>query len=181
LAPQKPTQLGAIAPEHSILCSLAKAHGTDKYPWYTPFYSALFADKHVKRVLEIGVLNGASLAMWRDYWPQAEVWGFDKERRETDIQVMYGDQSKPEDLAFATRLGPFDLVIDDGSHQPADQILGALTFVPHLAPGGLYIIEDVNPPFTSVCDAIPWPYQMVACCIPGNNNAGRCLVIPCPS
>jgi hypothetical protein len=172
LAPQKP--------EHSILCSLAKAHGTDKYPWYTPFYSALLGDKHVKRVLEIGVLNGASLAMWRDYWPEAEVWGFDKEqRRDTDIQVMYGDQSKPEDLAFATRLGPFDLVIDDGSHKPADQILGALTLVPHLAPGGLYIIEDVNPPYT-VLNAIPWPNQLVLCNVPGNNNTGRCVVIPCP-
>jgi demethylmacrocin O-methyltransferase len=171
LAPQKP--------EHSILCSLAKAHGTDKYPWYTPFYSALFADKHVKRVLEIGVLNGASLAMWRDYWPQAEVWGFDKERRDTDIQVMYGDQSKPEDLAFATRLGPFDIVIDDGSHQPADQILGALTLVPHLASGGLYIIEDVNSPF--ILDGIPWPNQLVFCHVPGSDKTGRCVVIPCPS
>jgi demethylmacrocin O-methyltransferase len=133
----------------------------------------------VKRVLEIGVLNGASLAMWRDYWPQAEVWGFDKERRETDIQVMYGDQSKPEDLAFATRLGPFDLVIDDGSHVPADQVLGALTLVPHLAPGGLYIIEDVNSPF--ILDGIPWPNQLVFCHVPGSDKTGRCVVIPCPS
>jgi hypothetical protein len=173
MAPQKP--------EHSILCSLAKAHGTDKYPWYTPFYSALFADKHVKRVLEIGVLNGASLAMWRDYWPEAVVWGFDKERRrDTDIQVMYGDQSKPEDLAFAASRGPFDIIIDDGSHEPADQILGALTLVPHLAPGGLYIIEDVNPPY-EVLGAIPWPNQLVLCNVPGSKDIGRCIVIPCPS
>ena len=170
---------------NSILCSLAKAHGTDKYPWYTPFYSALLGERDVKRVLEIGVLNGASLAMWRDFWPQAEVWGFDIEKRDTDIQVMYGDQSKPEDLAFATRLGPFDLVIDDGSHKPADQILGALTLVPHLAPGGLYIIEDVNFPVFEILYKLPWPCQYVECHSANEQDRmkgmhGRCIVIPAP-
>lgn len=158
------------------LCELAQKHGTDKYPWYTPFYDALLRGRQVKTVLEIGVLDGASLRMWFEYFPDALVYGLDLFNT-TELDVIIGDQSRPRDLAFVARHGPFDLIVDDGSHKPEDQVLGALTLLPHLREGGLYIIEDVNPPSSSVVDKLPFPCQYVECRVPGSDKVGRCVVI----
>lgn len=40
---------------------------------------------------------------------------------------------------------PFDIVIDDGSHQPAHQILSFETIWPMVNPSGYYVIEDMHP------------------------------------
>ena len=57
---------------------------------------------HVMSVLEIGIYRGASLQMWRDYFPNAQVYGLDindvkliGER----IHVLRGDQSDDSLLA----------------------------------------------------------------------------------
>ena len=39
-----------------------------------------------------------------------------------------------------------DVIIDDGSHQPEHQMLTASILRWHLAPGGVYVIEDVQKP-----------------------------------
>ena len=36
------------------------------------------------------------------------------------------------------------MIIDDGSHLPSHQLLSLETLWPSLAPGGLYIVEDVE-------------------------------------
>src|SRR5262249_35514622 len=59
------------------------------------------------------------------------------------ITVEIGSQADPGFLAHLTRTYRPDIIVDDGSHQ-ADHM--ALTFermFPALAPGGLYVIEDV--------------------------------------
>lgn len=138
------------------LCELAVKWGCDKAPAirhaYTPFYHRLFAGRPIRRVLEIGVYNGASLRMWQDYWPEAEIFGLDIESRflfeEDRIHTRLCDAGNAGELArTATELGgAFDLIIDDGSHYADDQILAVETLLPFLTPSGIYVIEDVIDP-----------------------------------
>jgi hypothetical protein len=87
--------------------------------------------------------------MWAEYLPQARIHGFDivdftalsSER----IAIFCGDQGKREDLdGFARSHGPFDVIIDDGSHASHHQQITLGALFPHLAAGGLYIIEDLH-------------------------------------
>jgi demethylmacrocin O-methyltransferase len=145
------------------LTRLALRHGTDKWGahFYTPVYHGLFAhlrDKPV-RLMEIGIggyefarLGGASLAMWADYFPNGRILGIDVFTKTLDLGprvcVRRGSQ---DDAAFLARMsaehGPFDIVIDDGSHVPAQVIASFDVLFPLLADGGLYVIEDVQTTF----------------------------------
>src|SRR4051812_26342689 len=128
-------RLRAMRP--GALDSLAKYHGTDKstqYHGYTPQYARHFGPRRrsVRSVLEIGVggttsregydtpEGGHSLRMWSRYFPNATIVGVDIHAKSISaprVRFEQGDQSDPE---FLQRLvhtyGPFDIVIDDGSH-----------------------------------------------------------------
>ena len=149
--------------ETDPLTRLAIVHGTDKWGahFYTPIYHRLFAHLRGKpvRLLEIGVggnqfakVGGASLAMWADYFPQGRIVGIDVFAKSLSlgprIVVEHGSQ---DDTAFLTRVsdehGPFDIVIDDGSHHPAHVTASFATLFPLLADNGLYVIEDVQTTF----------------------------------
>jgi len=153
------------APDDDVdpLTRIALRHGTDKWGahFYTPVYHRLFAhlrDKPV-RLLEIGIggyefarLGGASLAMWADYFPHGQILGIDLFAKTLDlgprVAVRQGSQ---DDAAFLRRMsaehGPFDIVVDDGSHVPAHVVASFQVLFPLLADGGLYVIEDVQTTF----------------------------------
>lgn len=149
------------------LCDLAFKYGTDKAGSYTRFYDALLRDRRdkVKRVLEIGIGSreamkhvpgyepGASLRMWREYFPNAFIVGIDYDPStlisEDRIKTIVTDQKYVTDLMLTRRrMGDtdFDLVVDDGDHSVESQLSTANMLVPFLAPGGLYIIEDTHHP-----------------------------------
>jgi hypothetical protein len=90
--------------------------------------------------------------MWREYFPDAEIFGLDGQQQllfqEERIKTHICDLGSLESLERAaswvgTRL---DIVFDDGSHQPQHQIDTAEVFVPLLSENGIYIIEDVGYP-----------------------------------
>jgi hypothetical protein len=102
-------------------------------------------------LLELGVLKGGSLMLWRDYFPLATIVGVDIKLPEgfqptERMHIFEGSQADPQFLtsvANATAPDGFNIIIDDASHQ------GELTkiafwhlFNNHLKPGGLYVIED---------------------------------------
>ncbi len=94
-------------------------HGTS----YLDIYERYFAARRfeVKSVLELGVLYGNSLRLWRDYFPNAHIVGLDRNARckiyeEPRISIVAGDQADPYVVAEAAEHGPFDLIIDDASH-----------------------------------------------------------------
>ncbi len=103
------------------------------------------------RILEVGVMRGGSLQLWKQYFGAgAEVHGVDINPRcgefeEAGVRVHIGDQG---DAKFLCRLGaefgPFDLVIDDGSHLMEHQKLTLETLWPFVREGGLYICEDTH-------------------------------------
>ena len=59
-------------------------------------------------------------------------------------KIFVGDQS---DVAFleevARDVGPFDVIIDDGSHHPEHHLISLGALFGHLRDGGLYVIEDL--------------------------------------
>jgi hypothetical protein len=137
------------------LSMLALKYKVDKCPQlkhgYTPYYYGLLKDKKqtIKKVLEIGAGEGASLRMWRDFFLKAEIYGaeIDPKRIFTDgrIKIVKCDQSSKNDLVdLISNIGPdIDLVIDDGSHIPKDQVFTCLTLMPMLKKDVIYVIEDV--------------------------------------
>ena len=144
------------------LSTLAALYGSDKLEHgFCGFYHRLLAevrDRYAK-VLEIGVFKGASLRMWRDYFPRAAVHGFDLSppifNAEPRIALHQGDQANRRSLnALLAETGPdFDLIIDDGGHTMEQQQVSFAFLFPLLRPGGLYIIEDLH---TSFAQEIGW-------------------------
>lgn len=155
----------ACAATRYDLNALSLRYGSDKWGghWYTPHYDRHFAplrDRRV-RVLELGIggyqvpdAGGASLRMWKQYFRRGLIIGldyFDKSGiAEPRIQPVRGDQGDPEFLArLGAELGPFDIIIDDGSHLSGDVIASFDGLFAHLRPGGLYVVEDTQTSYWS--------------------------------
>lgn len=162
------------------LCELALKYATDKAIFYTPFYHELLKNRRdIKRVLEFGIgypatmLNtigrigltqyttGASLFMWQEYLPQAEIYALDNKPEilinEGRIHSFYCDQRSEESFQAAIQeIGSgFDLIIEDGSHEPEDQLRSVRMLLPLLSPGGIYIMEDVSEPYDELLARLP--------------------------
>jgi predicted O-methyltransferase YrrM len=111
----------------------------------------LIAKLTVHTVLEVGVHKGFSLLAWAEAWPEAEVYGVDIiDRHVTEphprVHILQADATT---WSIRTALPPgvqYNLIIDDGSHKLLDQVLAAGVLFPLLAPGGVYVIEDVASP-----------------------------------
>lgn len=56
-------------------------------------------------------------------------------------------QTKVQLAAFAQKYGPFDIVIDDGSHRWDHQRISVGHLIRHVKPGGFYVIEDIHTSF----------------------------------
>ncbi len=102
------------------------------------------------KILEIGVYNGGSLYMWRNYFKNSKVIGIDIdpfckrwEEPDRDVKIYLGDQCDKKFLQeVCDKEGPFDLIIDDGGHEN-NQIITSFEFLwPHLKVGGTYVVED---------------------------------------
>ena len=99
-------------------------------------------------ILEIGVDNGDSLRIWREFFSKANICGIDIDKKNFKINntnILQGDQS---DLNFLKSLvseyKKFDIIIDDGSHQ-ANHIIASFNYLfNYLSDNGLYVIEDLQ-------------------------------------
>ena len=113
-------------------------------------------------ILEIGVLNGASLKTWREYFINANIFGFDINPESiykdgTRIEIQIGNQNSLTDLHKVTDRagGYFDIIIDDGSHVNKYTLKSFEFLWPHLNSGGIYIIEDTICTYDKV--DLAWP------------------------
>jgi demethylmacrocin O-methyltransferase len=138
---------------------LAALYGTDKYGEhdYTPVYQELMRPWRAKpvRLLEVGVggyagaLGGESLRMWESYFPRGRITGIDLYDKTSlsggRVQVFQCSQvDAPRLSEIARAAGPFDFIIDDGSHENAHQIETFGILWPFVKDGGTYIVEDVQ-------------------------------------
>jgi len=132
--------------------------GTDKgtVHSYIKIYEWFFSPvrEKVERVLEIGIQTGASLQMWREYFPRAEVHGVDikrcprkflpANRKRLVFHKMDGRDVEAVNGAFDDE--SFDIIIDDGCHRAAVQAAVVCNFWSKLKLGGMYVVEDVSAP-----------------------------------
>jgi len=134
-------------------CFLSSPRKSIKTHTYFQVYEELlgkYIGKHFTLV-EIGVLDGGSLHMWRNYFgPLAKIIGieFNQEsaRLATDEFIIeVGDQG---DINFWNNFflkhGPVDVVIDDGGHWNDQQIITTVAVIPNIKPGGMLIVEDTH-------------------------------------
>lgn len=137
------------------LHELAEKYGSDKAQHgYCHFYERHLPN-NPRKILEIGVKDGASIQMWHEYYPNAEIHGLDLFSENTANEVWdscFAGKDGAEKITFHTgnqcdwllleqlRKYDFDVIIDDGSHNSRDQLM---TFF-GLFNGKHYFIEDIH-------------------------------------
>lgn len=153
----------------SELCNIGKKYDTDKssqrndvsdirhcHP-YTLFYDSLFSKfKNEKlNIAELGILYGGSLLMWREYFKNSNIYGFEynndlinrfkKNFNNNRITLSNIDVTNEDSIktAFKNLDIYYDIIIDDTTHQFDDQIRLIENTYQYLKPGGLLIIEDI--------------------------------------
>ena len=159
-------------PRNPSASALASRRGTDKI-WrhqYQVMYGPLLAP-YIRApkvsVLEIGVQDGLSLNLWRRLFKhcdrlvaigygQGAVSGrkggshaaaVAKSELKGGGTLYHGDQSSPDFLASVERDldgHRFTVIIDDGSHVPWHQVYTLKRIFHWLAPGGVWIVEDIE-------------------------------------
>lgn len=164
------------------ISSLCDVYGSDKgeiktgphpYPWrshtYADFYSRLFwhCRDGVRNVFECGLGTnnpdlpssmgisgkpGASLRVWRDFFPNAMIYGADIDKdvlfEEDRIKTFYIDQLNPDAIKSFWQIvdtNDFDFMVDDGLHTFEAGSTLFLHSIDRLAQNGIYVIEDVGP------------------------------------
>jgi hypothetical protein len=94
--------------------------------------------------------SAPSLQMWRAYFPNADIFGFDIDDfsavKIDNCNILRGDMSSKADLLrLAHAIGrPIDIIIDDASHASHHQQIALGTLFPFVRDGGFYIIEDLH-------------------------------------
>lgn len=152
------------------LCDIMYKYGSDKGKgWhnYTTFYHSLFKSVRMQplRIFELGLgtnnVNlpsnmgangkpGASVYGWREYFPNAQIYGGDIDRtilfEAPRIQTRYCDQTNAATIAAMwADLGSeqFDIIIEDGLHEYEANMCFLRNSWDRVKPGGVYIIEDL--------------------------------------
>lgn len=132
------------------LSELGKKYNTDKYYLHNfcDFYE-INLKKDIKILWEIGILDGASLRMWSEYYPKANIVGFDiNDKSDLEfnerINTVLLDQSNIYQLVELSKVKDIDIIIDDGSHIINHQIMTFEILFDSLKSGGQYIIEDLH-------------------------------------
>lgn len=131
----------------TVLHELGLKYGTDKatFHGFLDFYEQHLPGRgFTGRLLEIGVMHGASLMMWRDYYPNAEIVAIDNERW-PEVEGVQIHRMDATDIRLLPQLGTFDVIIDDGSHLTGDQqVTFFWLYFNQLNPDGVYILEDLH-------------------------------------
>ena len=167
------TRRKATAPKLD-LPTIGSRYGTDKvsHGFCRVYDDALRRQRFaVKNFLEVGVFFGASMLMWRDFFPNALISGIDTftgqqgngtvfanadaflRRHQTEslarIALIQLDQSDRNDLQrFSEQTQQaqiqYDIILDDASHLMKDQQQTLALLFPLVKPGGHYIVEDLH-------------------------------------
>lgn len=99
--------------------------------------------------VEVGVLDGGSLFMWRDFFGnKARIIGIDLNPSalkwaESGFEIYIGDQTDKNFWEnFYKRVGNVDVLLDDGGHMNDQQTVTVLASLPHINDGGILMVED---------------------------------------
>lgn len=177
---------------------------------YTVEYCRIFdhAKERVENVFELGLgtnnedvkssmgksgIPGASLRGWRRYFPKANIYGADIDKRilfnEDRIKTYYVDQTSSSDIENLWREDDLkdvymDIIIDDGLHEHKANINFFKNSFHKLVKGGVYIIEDVviseiykyQSDLESLKDSMGFIYEIRVLQHPKNRH-DNCLIV----
>lgn len=134
---------------------------SNKWSSYLPYYDSLFRDIVGEQInlLEIGVQNGGSLETWAKYFPRAiHITGCDIDERcsrltfsDPRISILIGNANSNELYEKIAQMGPYNIIIDDGSHLSEDIICSFVNYFSMLQPGGIYVVEDTHAIYWQMC------------------------------
>ena len=134
----------------SFLDSIGLRHGTDKassFHDYLRIYEQIMPVHKPVNLLEIGWFDGASMETWREFLHQeSNIVGVDIEPKKSigGVKFRRANATSLHMVEIADELGPFDFIIDDGSHLSPDVIATFINLWHSVRPGGYYIVEDVH-------------------------------------
>ena len=148
---------------------------TDKY-WvhgYLDIYDKLFGKLRNQKIkiLELGLLHGASLKLWHQAFPKAQIYGVDKDytrwqRFTKDLDRITVCTGRQEDVEFLKDKvipnGKFDIIIDDCGHKPNSQMVSFKTLWPSLRNHGFYVVEDCHHSYDPRYKGINLPRELSA-------------------
>ncbi|WP_179020409.1 class I SAM-dependent methyltransferase [Winogradskyella forsetii] len=125
----------------------------DKWMHYFEVYDRHFSKYRGKEVviLEIGISQGGSLQMWKDYFgDKAKIYGIDinpkcKDFEEKNIEIFIGSQSDRNFLQnVKEKIPKVDIFIDDGGHTMQQLIVSYQELFGHIKEDGVYLAEDLH-------------------------------------
>jgi hypothetical protein len=166
--------------ENNRLSGKFRKYGSDKedrhsYSWV---YADLIGSNSSPKILEIGLgsLNGfpyggltpgGSIKAWRDGYPEATIVGADIDKEAVEAIDEFGiivDQTSDYSLgALRSKLDTFngfDLIVDDGFHDPHANIRTYLMLHECVVSGGFFVIEDVHFSLLNF-------WRVIGACLPG--------------
>lgn len=125
----------------------AKIHKVKHYFEAYAFHLNQFIDKPIN-LLEIGIGQGGSLEMWKNYFKNGNIYGLDcktecKNYESERVHVFIGNQANINTLEKLIKKISFDIIIDDGGHKMIEQLISFNILFPSLNNGGIYIVEDL--------------------------------------
>jgi hypothetical protein len=130
-----------------------KDNAIHKWMHYFDIYDQYFNKYKNKEVsiLEIGVYQGGSLNMWRDYFGKsAKIYAIDinaecKQFETEDTKIFIGSQEDPVFLSYVkSQIPKLDILIDDGGHTMCQQIVSFEELYGHVKDEGIYLVEDLH-------------------------------------
>jgi hypothetical protein len=144
--------------DYSTLMGLAEKYYTDKHFGHD-FFNQVYQKEFEKikntalKVVELGVHEGQSINIWREFFKNAKIIGIDcninaanidnNERVDlVSITTGYNDDVELEN--FSSLHNDIDLFIDDGSHLMKDQQVTLGKLFKSIKSGGIYVLEDLH-------------------------------------
>jgi len=124
-----------------------------KHSSYFEVYDELFSKYRNKKItfIEIGVLRGGSLFMWRNFFgSKARIIGIDlnpkaKKWIKHGFEIFIGDQSDPNFWKkLKNKTGQIDIILDDGGHRYIDQITTIECMLKNIKDTGMIVVEDTH-------------------------------------
>lgn len=130
-----------------------------KWMHYFDVYDRHFSKYRGKDIVlvEVGVFQGGSLQMWRDYFgPGAKIYGIDNNKKcaqldvGENVEIIIGSQEDRHFLReLKAKLPKIDILIDDGGHTMNQQIVTYEELFDHVKDDGVYLCEDLHTSYWS--------------------------------
>ena len=125
---------------------------------YIEFYEKYFDTKKGQHInlLEIGLMSGGSLYLWKKYFKKYSIVGVDLAKTwykprpfqpelesDANIKLLFQVDSRRSAIPKEVTEMKFDFIIDDANHNVKPQIATMENYWQFVKAGGTYFIEDV--------------------------------------